>query len=43
MAADLAAKEFEVTLEIEEDDTLSANEAIDGLYFVHPGPYTPRK
>ena len=43
MAADLAAKELEETLENEEDDTLLANEAIDGLYFMDPGPYTSRK
>ena len=43
MAADLAAKELEETLENEEDDTLLANEAIDGLYFMDPGPYTSKK
>ena len=43
MAADLAAKEFEETLENEEDDILLANEAIDGFYFMDPGPYTLRK
>jgi hypothetical protein len=43
MAADLAVKEFEETVENEEDDTLLANEAIDGLYFMDPGPYTSRK
>jgi hypothetical protein len=43
MAADLAAKELEETAENEEDDTLLANEAIDGLYFMDPGPYTARK
>jgi hypothetical protein len=43
MAADLAAKELEETLENEEDDTLLANETIDGLYFMDPGPYTARK
>ena len=43
IAADLAAKELEETLENEEDDTLLANEAIDGLYFMDPGPYTSKK
>jgi hypothetical protein len=43
IAADLAAKELEETLENEDDDTLLDNEAIDGLYFMDPGPCTPRK
>lgn len=43
MAADLVAKELEEMLENEDDDTFLANEAIDGLYFMVPGPYTPRK
>jgi hypothetical protein len=43
MAADLAAKELEETHENEEDDTLLANEAIDGLYFMDPGPYASKK
>jgi hypothetical protein len=40
IAADLAAKELEETLEDKEDDTLLAGEAIDGLYFMDPGPLT---
>jgi hypothetical protein len=43
MAADLAAKELDETLENEEDDTLLANKAIDRLYFMDPGPYTSKK
>ena len=43
IAADLAAKELEETLENEEDDTLLANKAIDRLYFMDPGPYTSKK
>jgi hypothetical protein len=39
----LAAKELEESAENEEDDTLLANEAIDGLYFLDPRPYTPGK
>jgi hypothetical protein len=43
IAADLAAKELEETLENKEDNTLLANKAIDGLYFIDPRPYTSRK
>jgi hypothetical protein len=43
IAADLAAKELEETVENEEGHTLLANEAIDSLYFIDPRPYTPRK
>ena len=43
MAADLAAKELEETLENEEVDTLLANKAIDRLYFLDSGPYTSKK
>jgi hypothetical protein len=43
MAADLATKELEETAENKEDDILLANKAIDRLYFIVPGPYTPRK
>jgi hypothetical protein len=43
MAAGLAAKELEETLENEDYDTLLANEAIDGLYFTHPGPFTSKE
>jgi hypothetical protein len=43
MAADSAAKELEETAKNKEDDTLLANKAIDGLYFIDPRPYTPRK
>jgi hypothetical protein len=43
IAAELAAKELEETHESEDDDTLLPNEAIDGLYFMDPGPYTSKK
>jgi hypothetical protein len=43
MAAELAAKELEESIENEEDDTSLAGEAIDGLYFMDPGPFTSKK
>jgi hypothetical protein len=43
IAAELAAKELEETLENEQDDTLLAGKAIDGLYFMDPRPFTPKK
>jgi hypothetical protein len=43
LAADLAAKELEETHKSEEYDTLLANEAMDGLYFMDPGPYASKK
>jgi hypothetical protein len=43
MAADLAAKKLEETLENKDDDTLLADDASDGPYFTDTGPYTPRK
>jgi hypothetical protein len=43
IAADLAAKELEETLEDEEDDTSLAGEAIDRLYFMDPGPFTAKE
>jgi hypothetical protein len=43
MAAELAAKELEESVENEEDDIVLAGEAIDGLYFMDPGPFTSKK
>jgi hypothetical protein len=43
IAAELAAKELEESIKNEEDDTLLAGEAIDGLCFMDPGPFTSKK
>jgi hypothetical protein len=43
MAAELAAKELEESIKNEEDDIVLASEAIDGLYFMDPGPFTSKK
>jgi hypothetical protein len=43
IAAELAAKELEESIKNKEDNTILASEAIDGLYFMDPGPYTSKK
>jgi hypothetical protein len=42
IAAELAAKELEESIKSEEDDIVLVGEAINGLYFIDPRPFTSK-
>jgi hypothetical protein len=43
IAAKLAAKELEESIENKEDNTVLSGKAIDRLYFMDPRPFTSKK